>query len=379
MTHVSPSVFSADDHRYMARAMQLAALGLWTTTPNPRVGCVLVKNDHVIGEGWHQKAGGPHAEVVALEAVRLAGGGARGATAYVTLEPCNFFGRTPPCSDALINAGIRRVVAAMTDPNPKVAGGGLSRLRDAGIEVASGLLEAEARELNLGFVCRMTHGRPFVRVKLAASLDGRTALAGGESQWITGPDARRDVHRWRARACAILTGSGTVLADDPQLNVRGVAAPSEDVRQPLRVVVDSTARVAPQAKAFKAGALWVNACPVSRPALLPAAVECLVLPNALNSLGGHAQVDLSALLQELGRRGINELHVEAGPKLSGALLREGLVDELLLYLAPCLIGDTGRGLFSMPGLESLADRPQLGISAVQMVGSDLRVLARFRD
>ena len=359
--------------------MQLAALGLWTTTPNPRVGCVLVKNDHVIGEGWHEKAGGPHAEVAALEAVRLAGGDPQGATAYVTLEPCNFFGRTPPCANALINAGVRRVVAAMTDPNPKVAGGGLSRLRDAGVDVASGLLEVEARELNVGFISRMMHGRPFVRLKMAASLDGRTALAGGESQWITGPDARRDGHRWRARACAILTGSGTVLADDPLLNVRGLATSSEDVRQPLRVVVDSMARVAPQAKVFKAGALWVNACPVARSASLPAAVECLVLPGVPNGPAAHAQVDLSALLQALGQRGINELHVEAGPKLSGALLREGLVDEFLLYLSPCLIGDTGRGLFSMPGMESLADRPQLKILSMQMLGSDLRVLARFRE
>lgn len=366
---INSPVFSAEDHRFMARALQLAEHGLWTTTPNPRVGCVLVRDGAVIGEGWHEKAGGPHAEVAALAAARSAVGDPRGATAYVTLEPCNFFGRTPPCTEALIDAGVRRVVAAMSDPNPKVAGGGLARLREAGIEVASGLLEAAARELNTGFVSRMTRGRPFVRVKLAASLDGRTALAGGESQWITGPDARRDTHRWRARACAILSGSGTVLADDPQLNVRDVGGVAEVVRQPLRVVVDSTARIAPQARVFAGGALWVNATPHSAP--LPAGVETLVFPGS----SGH--VDLLALLDELGRRGINELHVEAGPKLSGALLHEGLVDELLLYLAPCLIGDSGRGLFGMPGLESLADRPQLAIKDVRLVGADLRVLARL--
>ena len=368
---ITAPVFSAEDHRFMARALQLAEHGLWTTTPNPRVGCVLVRDGAVIGEGWHEKAGGPHAEVAALAAARSAGGDPRGTTAYVTLEPCNFFGRTPPCTEALIAAGVSRVVAAMSDPNPKVAGGGLARLREAGIEVASGLLEAAARELNIGFVSRMTRGRPFVRVKLAASLDGRTALAGGESQWITGPDARRDTHRWRARACAILTGSGTVLVDDPQLTVRNVSGFAEEQRQPWRVVVDGAARISPQAKVFSGGALWVTAGGAPNRVELPAAVECLVLP------GHHGHVDLMGLLHELGRRGVNELHVEAGPKLSGALLSEGLVDELLMYFAPSLIGDTGRGLFSTPGLESLADRPQVTIQDVRMLGSDLRVRARL--
>ena len=371
MTARTPTPFSADDHRHMASALQLAERGLWTTTPNPRVGCLLVKNGEVIGEGWHVKAGGPHAEPAALADARARGHESRGATAYVTLEPCNFFGRTPPCTEALIAAGVARVVAAMSDPNPKVAGGGFARLREAGIEVASGLLEAAAQELNIGFVSRMTRGRPFVRVKLAASLDGRTALAGGESQWITGPDARRDGHRWRARACAILTGSGTVLADDPQLNVRDLGGVAEVSRQPLRVVVDSALRIAPRAKVFAGGALWVGAVESLGGGPLPPGVECLAMP------GDNGHVSLPGLLDELGRRGINELHVEAGPKLSGALLHEGLVDELLLYLAPCLIGDTGRGLFSMPGLESLADRPQLSIRDVRMVGGDLRVLARL--
>ena len=368
MTEQTP-VFSAADHRHMARALQLAEKGLWTTTPNPRVGCVLVRDGVVIGEGWHAKAGGPHAEVVALADVRTRGLDPKGATAYVTLEPCNFFGRTPPCTEALLAAGVSRVVAAMSDPNPKVAGGGLARLRDAGVTVASGLMAEAARELNPGFVSRMTRGRPFVRVKLAASLDGRTALAGGESQWITGSDARRDGHRWRARACAILTGSGTVMADDPALTVRGVGDPTADLRQPLRVVVDSTLRISPRAKIFSGGALWVGAG--GPPAELPNGVEFLALP------GGAGHVDLLALLTELGRRGINELHVEAGPKLSGALLREGLVDELLLYVAPCLIGDTGRGLLSFPGLESLADRPLLTIADARMLGADLRLRARL--
>ena len=374
---MTPPVFSADDHRHMARALQLAALGLWTTTPNPRVGCVLVKADTVIGEGWHEMAGGPHAEVMALAAAKAAGHDPKGATVYVTLEPCNFFGRTPPCADALIAEGISRVVAAMTDPNPKVAGGGLKKLQEAGIAVASGLMEAAALELNAGFVSRMTRGRPLVRVKLAASLDGRTALAGGESQWITGPDARRDTHRWRARACAILTGSGTVLADDPQMTVRDLGAGGSgtsalDSRQPLRVVVDSAGRVSSHARIFKGGGLWVQATQPDPNSPLPEGVEVLLLPAA----SGH--INLSGLLFELGRRGVNELHVEAGPKLSGALLREGLVDELLLYLAPCLIGDTGRGMFSMPGLESLADRPSLRVTDMRMIGADLRVRASLR-
>jgi diaminohydroxyphosphoribosylaminopyrimidine deaminase/5-amino-6-(5-phosphoribosylamino)uracil reductase len=289
----------------------------------------------------------------------------------VSLEPCSYFGRTPPCADALIDVGVIHVVAAMTDPNPKVAGAGLARLQAAGIVVRVGLLESAARELNPGFITRMTRQRPFVRIKLAASIDGRTALAGGESQWITGPDARRDTHRWRARACAVLTGSGTVLADNPQLNVRDVGGFAEVVRQPLRVLVDSTGRVSPLARVFFGPALWVTSLEVARSPSLPDSVEQMVLPS------GHGHVDLPALLGDLARRGVNELHVEAGPKLSGALIAAGLADELLLYLAPCVIGDTGRGLFSMPGLESLADRPQMQIRDVRMIGNDLLVMARL--
>ena len=357
------AVFSAADHAHMARALRLAEHGLWTTSPNPRVGCVLVQGDVVIGEGWHLRAGEAHAEINALSAARAAGHDVRGATAYVTLEPCSHTGRTPPCANALVDAGVGRVVAAMDDPNPLVAGRGLQRLRDVGVRVDSGLMADAAHELNIGFVSRMTLGRPWVRIKLAASLDGRTALAGGESQWITGADARRDGHRWRARSCAILTGSGTVLGDDPRLNVRDV----DTERQPRRVVIDGRARLPANAKVFAGGAWWVT----SRPGDAPAGVERIALP------GDGEHVDLPALLAELGRRGINELHVEAGPHLAGALVQRGLADELLLYFAPCLIGDTGRGLFGLPGLASLADKPGLRIIDQRMFGSDLRLVARF--
>ena len=359
--------FSAADHAFMAQALRLAEQGLFTTTPNPRVGCVLVKEGAVVGEGWHQRAGEPHAEPLALAA---AAGAARGATAYVTLEPCSHHGRTPPCADALIAAGVARVVCAMADPNPLVAGRGLAKLAAAGIETASGLLENEARELNIGFVSRMTRGRPWVRLKAAASLDGKTALNNGVSQWLTGPAARRDGHRWRARACAILTGIGTVRDDDPQLNVRDV----ETTRQPLRVVVDSkletplTAKVLAGGKVLVAGAI-ADAAKIA--ALQAAGAEVFIQPNA----GG--KVDLAALLAELGRRGINEVHAEAGCKLNGSLLREGLVDELLLYLAPCLVGDAASGLFNLPELTSLDGKKQLAIRDLRQVGADIRVLARF--
>ncbi|HRE17814.1 MAG TPA: bifunctional diaminohydroxyphosphoribosylaminopyrimidine deaminase/5-amino-6-(5-phosphoribosylamino)uracil reductase RibD [Rhodocyclaceae bacterium] len=360
-------MFSPADHAYMAQALRLAERGLFTTTPNPRVGCVLVKDGLVVGAGWHEKAGEPHAEPLAL---RQAGEAARGATAYVTLEPCSHHGRTPPCADALIAAGVSRVVAAMTDPNPLVAGQGLEKLKAAGIEVVSGLLESEARELNIGFVSRMTRGRPWLRLKAAASLDGKTALNNGQSQWITGPEARQDGHRWRARACAILTGIGTVRDDDPRLNVRGVDTP----RQPLKVLVDSRLEVSPKARLFD-GAPVLVACAVedaARAAALQArGAEVLVLPNA------QGKVDLAALLQALGQRGINEVHAEAGFKLNGSLLAEGLVDELLLYLAPCLIGDSAQGLFNLPELAGLADKRTLQWRDVRQVGQDLRLIARL--
>lgn len=360
--------FPAVDHGMMARALQLAERGLWTTSPNPRVGCVLVREGEIVGEGWHERAGEPHAEVHAL---RAAGELARGATAYVTLEPCSHHGRTPPCAEALIGAGVSRVVAAMRDPNPLVAGNGLAMLQAAGIETACGLLENEARELNIGFVARMTRGRPWLRLKAAASLDGKTALNNGISQWITGLEARRDGHRWRARACAILTGIGTVRDDDPQLSVREVDTP----RQPLRVVVDSKLEIPLTAKILRGGPVLVAAAVDDEKranSLRATGAEVVVLPNP------HGKVELSGLLEELGRRGINEVHVEAGFKLNGSLLREGLVDELLLYLAPCLIGHDASGLFNLPELASLDGKHRLQVRDLRQIGEDIRLIARLR-
>lgn len=357
---------TADDYRWMARALELAERGLFTTTPNPRVGCVIVRDGRCVGEGWHVRAGEPHAEVHALA---MAGEAARGATAYVTLEPCSHHGRTPPCAEALVRAGVGRVVAAMEDPNPLVAGRGLARLREAGIATLSGVLEAEARELNLGFVSRMTRGRPWLRLKAAATLDGKTALENGVSQWITGDDARRDAHRWRARSCAVLTGIGTVRDDDPQLNVRAI--PTD--RQPLRIVVDARLDTPLNAKLLDGGPVLIAGAiddPARIAALRHRGADVVILPNQ----GG--KVDLPALLAELGRRGINEVLAESGFKLNGSLLREGCVDELILYLAPVLVGDAARGLFNLPALESLADKRRLAFRDVRLVGGDLRIVAR---
>jgi diaminohydroxyphosphoribosylaminopyrimidine deaminase/5-amino-6-(5-phosphoribosylamino)uracil reductase len=358
-------MFTPDDHRHMAYALELAARGLYTTTPNPRVGCVIVRDGQVVGEGWHEKAGAAHAEAIALEHARKK---AAGATLYVTLEPCAHHGRTPPCVDALLKAKPARVVAAMQDPNPQTAGKGFEQLRAAGITVDVGLMEAEARELNIGFISRMSRGTPWVRMKVAASLDGRTALANGRSQWITGGDARRDGHAWRARACAVLTGVGTVKDDDPQLNVREV----QTSRQPLRVVVDSRMQTPLTAKILGPGTIIAAAgADVPRSVALRAkGAEVVVLPNH------EGKVELPALLQELARRGCNEVHVEAGHKLNGSLLDEGLVDELLVYFAPCILGDTAQGMFHLPPLENLAGRRKLKITDVARIGDDLRILAR---
>ena len=374
--------FSAADHVFMARALQLARRGLFTTTPNPRVGCVMVREGHVIGEGWHEKAGLPHAEAAALAAIAGAGeprvpgiplrgqATARGSTAYVTLEPCSHVGRTPPCADALIDAGVSRVVAAMTDPNPLVAGQGLAKLEAAGVDVVSGLLAAEAAELNLGFVSRMTRGRPWLRLKVAASLDGKTALNNGVSQWITGPDARRDAHAWRARSCAVLTGIGTVRDDNPRLTVREV----ETTRQPLRVVVDSRLDTPPDAAVLDGGAVLIAAAvedSARATALRARGAEIVILPNA------RGKVDLPELLLELGRRGINEVLAEAGTRLNGSLLDEGCVDELLIYQAPILIGDAARGMFGIAELAALAGARRLNIIERRVVGADFRIRARF--
>ncbi|TFW31277.1 bifunctional diaminohydroxyphosphoribosylaminopyrimidine deaminase/5-amino-6-(5-phosphoribosylamino)uracil reductase RibD [Massilia horti] len=353
----------------MALALEWAAKGMYITTPNPRIGCVIVKDGVVIGAGHTQPAGQAHAEIQALRDAAERGNDVRGATAYVTLEPCSHHGRTPPCSNALVEAGLGRVVAAMTDPNPLVAGRGLAQLEAAGIAVTSGVLPEEAYELNIGFFSRMRRGRPWVRLKSAASLDGVTALASGESQWITGPQARQDGHAWRARACAILTGIGTVKTDDPQLTVRGIDTP----RQPRRVIVDSKLEISLDAKILQGEPCWiVTAVPnAEKEARLRAAGHDLInLPNPAG------KVDLPALMQELGRREINELHVEAGAKLNASLVREGCVDELLVYLAPCLIG-AGQGMFALPPLAKLADRQKLAFHEFKQVGADVRILARF--
>jgi diaminohydroxyphosphoribosylaminopyrimidine deaminase / 5-amino-6-(5-phosphoribosylamino)uracil reductase len=367
-------MFNAQDHLHMRRALQLAEQALYLTSPNPRVGCVLVKGDAVIGEGHTQQAGSYHAEVMALHHARAQGHETASAAAYVTLEPCNHFGRTPPCTESLIAAGITRVIAAMEDPNPLVAGKGLARLRAAGMEVRCGLFAQEASELNIGFVSRMTRGRPWVRLKVAASLDGRTALENGQSQWITGQAARDDGHHWRARACAVLTGIGTVRTDDPLLNVRAVSTP----RQPRRIVVDSRLELPLRAKLLHApgGAVTVvytQDHPARAQALQQQGVQLLKIPAAANGKN-----DLQAMLQALAKEGINELHVEAGSKLNGSLLQAGLVDELLLYLAPKLLGP-GEPLAALSPLASLQDAHTLRITHVQPLGDDVRLLARFKQ
>ncbi len=358
---------SPDDARHMARALQLAKHGLYTTDPNPRVGCVIVRDGRVVGEGWHRRAGEPHAEVHALAA---AGQQAHGATAYVTLEPCCHHGRTPPCSEALVKAGIARVVAAMPDPNPRVASQGIAELEKAGIRVNIGLLQTESERLNPGFIARMTRGRPYVRVKLAASLDGRTALANGQSKWITGEAARADVQRLRARSSAILTGIGTVLADDPALTVRDL-----DIhRQPLRVVVDPQLRMPPGARmlTLPGATLIVTSDGHATAALALRAAGAEVLGQPLVS----GRLDIKLLLEQLAAREVNEVLVEAGATLCGELLQAGLVDELVLYLAPHLLGSGARGLFNIPVLADMAGRIALDIQDVRAVGRDWRITAR---
>jgi diaminohydroxyphosphoribosylaminopyrimidine deaminase/5-amino-6-(5-phosphoribosylamino)uracil reductase len=356
--------FSALDHQHMAHALRLAERAAYTARPNPMVGCVIARDEVVVGEGWHQRTGGPHAEVFAL---RQAGAQARGATAYVTLEPCAHHGRTPPCALALIEAGVARVVAAMRDPFPKVDGGGFVLLREAGIEVAEGLMAAQARELNQGFLSRIERGRPWVRVKLAASLDGRTAMADGRSKWITGAAAREDVQHWRARAGAILTGAATVLADDPMLTVR---LADTQVLPPLRVVLDARLRSLECARVREGGAptLYVHDAAVSPPDAADAEFACV--PS-------HAgRLDLGAVLALLAERGVNEVHTEAGATLAGALLAGGWVDELLLYQAPTLLGEHGRPLLSGLGIHAMEQQRRLRVVDRRQVGEDLRLVLR---
>lgn len=367
------SIYSIDidnDQQAMTLALQQAALGMFTTTPNPRVGCVIVNNRRIIGAGFTQPPGGNHAEIQAMQDAQQRGHEVRGATAYVTLEPCSHFGRTPPCADALVRAGLARVVSAISDPNPLVAGQGLQKLQAAGIEVVSGVLQEQAHEMNIGFFKRMQHGTPWVRMKSAASLDGQTALHNGKSQWITGQAARDDGHFWRARACAIVTGIGTVRDDNPQLSVRAVDTP----RQPRRIVIDSKLTLSPTANILSGGGTWVFTASEDRAkiaALQDQGAEVMVLPDADN------KVDLPRVIQELGKRQLNEVHIEAGSKLNASLIRAGCVDELLLYLAPSLLGD-GRSMFDLPALDDLSGKIELRFHQIQQIGEDLRILARFR-
>lgn len=362
------SVFAPDDYRHMQHALRLATEGLFTTTPNPRVGCVLVKEGQVVGAGYHIRAGGPHAEVHALAQAQ---GNARGATAYVTLEPCSHYGRTPPCAQGLIEAGVAEVVVAMQDPNPQVSGRGIAMLNQAGIRTRLGLLEAEARALNRGFLSRMERQRPWVVMKIGASLDGKTALANGESQWITSPQSRADVQRLRAECCAILTGVGTVLADNPSLTVRQL-----DIgRQPLRVIVDSQWSAPRHSQVFQDGnpTLWVGISP--RPEGdsdgLPKSVACCELsPNK------NGRVDWRALLSELAKRGVNQLMIEAGATVNGSLLEEGWVDELVLYQAPVILGGAGRNMADFELVSLAAAKPAV-VSESRRVGPDTRYRMQF--
>jgi diaminohydroxyphosphoribosylaminopyrimidine deaminase/5-amino-6-(5-phosphoribosylamino)uracil reductase len=357
------------DRRYMARALELALGGLYDTDPNPTVGCVLV-NGVVVGEGWTAPAGGPHAERVALAA---AGSRARGGTAYVTLEPCSHFGRTPPCIAALIEAGVARVVCAIEDPNPLVAGKGIAALRAAGIEVEVGLLGAQAEALNRGYLARMGRGRPWLRVKIAASLDGRTALANGASRWITGPEARRDVHRWRARSSAIMTGIGTVLADDPALTAR-LEEPGVEVLQPMRVIVDSRLRTPPSARLLGMPGHTLIFCGAGA---APETARRLAAVGAqIEQVAAAPRCDLRAVFARLAELELNDVFAEGGPILSGALLEAGLIDELIVYVAPIVLGGGARGMFATAPLTAIEQRFGLAIDDVTRLGDDLRITAR---
>lgn len=362
-------LFSTEDYIFMSHALRLAERGLYSATPNPRVGCVIVRDEQIVGSGWHEKAGQPHAEINALAD---AGAAARGATAYVTLEPCSHHGRTPPCADALIAAGIARVVIAMEDPNPLVSGRGRALLMQARISVQTGLLQTEALTLNAGFFSRMTRKKPWVRLKIAASLDGKTALNNGASQWITGEAARQDGHRWRACSCAVMTGIGTVESDNPQLTVRHV----ETDRQPKKIVVDSHLAIPLDARMLQNGEETFiftaeTGNPEKKAALDQLNAQVIVLPN------GSGAVDLQKMMATLADLEVNEVLVEAGSRLSGALIDAGLADELIIYLAPHLIGDNARGMIALPELPDLEYKRPLKIQDLRMIGQDIRLIANF--
>lgn len=362
------SGFSTSDHEHMARALRLARRGLYTAHPNPRVGCVLVREGAIVGEGWHRQTGGAHAEVHAL---RMANDKARGSTAYVTLEPCSHQGKTPPCVLALLEAGVAEVVAAMPDPDPRVSGSGFDQLRSAGITVRRGLMETEARQLNEGFACRIEQGRPLVRVKIAASLDGNTAMANGQSQWITGQPARHDVQKLRAASGAVLTGIATVAADDPSLTVRDDSIEHGDL-QPLRVVLDSQLAMSPTARMLALPGSTAIFCvdDRKRQRLEEAGAQVHVVPDA------DGKADLAAVMRTLGEWQINDVLVEAGPTLTGALVDAGLVDELVIYLAPHMMGSETRGMLATPGWIDLGHRLELKFADVRTIGRDLRITAR---
>ena len=361
-------MFSSADYAFMSHALQLAEKGLYSTAPNPRVGCVITQHGKLIASGWHECAGQPHAEINALNS---AVDDVRGATAYITLEPCSHHGRTPPCVHALIQAGIGKVIVAMQDPNPLVSGRGCALLQQAGMTVQTSLLQAEANKLNLGFVTRMTHRRPWVRLKIAASLDGKTALTNGTSQWITGESARQDGHRWRARSCAVLTGMGTLKQDDPQLTVRHI----ETSRQPKKIVVDKQLAIPLDAKLLKGEEVFIFTANSENPdkiaALNQLGVQVIVLPDA------QGNVDLQKMMHKLADFEMNELLVEAGSGLNGALVGAGLVDELILYLAPHLLGDLAQGMVKLPELTDLGQKVLLDIQDVRVIGQDIRVIAKF--
>jgi diaminohydroxyphosphoribosylaminopyrimidine deaminase/5-amino-6-(5-phosphoribosylamino)uracil reductase len=375
------SKYSVADHNFMKRAITLAKLAHYTTSPNPRVGCVLVKDNIVVGEGYHQKAGKGHAEVNALA---QAGEAARGATAYVTLEPCSHYGRTPPCAEGLINAGVKKVVAAMVDPNPQVSGQGLMKLERAGIETSHGLLAQDAQDLNVGFIKLMTTGLPFVRCKLAASLDGKTAMASGESKWITSVQAREDVQRFRAQSCAIISGADSVIIDNAQMTVRwselGELKNTYDedaIRQPLRVIIDSRNRVTPDLKLFKSSSsvLLIHHT-IENTHQWPHFVEQVCLPLVQNAQG-EDKIDLRALLRLLAKRGLNDILLESGQNLAGAFIEQDLVDELVLYQAPKLLGGDGKSLMNFPSIKQLSSAKKLTFKDVRMVGGDLRITAQL--